>query len=59
MTLYVGVAPVRTIIDFYEKSKTLIPQAAEALKRQLELRTDINKCRPFLYWSSAIGNLFQ
>jgi len=57
ITLNLGVAPISMIIDYYEKSGTLKPFVAAALKRQLSLKTDISKCDVFLYWTTSIGKL--
>jgi hypothetical protein len=54
LTLNVGVAPLNMMIDYYIKQGTLKPFVADTLKRQLALKTDINKCDVFLYWSSEI-----
>jgi len=51
ITLNLGVAPVTTIIEYYVKAGTLKPYVADALKRQLSFKTDINKCDVFLYYS--------
>jgi len=59
LTLNLCVASIKTIIDYYEQSKTLLPYAATALKRQLELKTDINHCCVFLNLTSKVEKSFE
>lgn len=48
--LCAAVTSVKKITSFYEKNQTLLPFQADALRKELALHTDINKCRLFLYW---------
>jgi len=51
--LRVGVCSVRTLAQYFGKSKILLPFVAEALEKKLALHTDLNKCDVFLYLSGA------
>lgn len=45
-----GISSIDTMISFYEKSGLLLPFVAEALKKNLSLKTDLNLCEVFLYF---------
>ena len=56
-TLNIGVTTIDQLINYYEKSKTLQPHSATALKTQLNLSMDINKCYAFLYWTVELKQM--
>ncbi len=47
--LRMGVSSIRTMINYFERSKILLPFVAKALEKQLEQNMDIDKCDAFLY----------
>ena len=47
--LRIGVCSIRTLVNYFEKSKILLPFVANALEKQLEQKMDIDKCDAFIY----------
>jgi hypothetical protein len=51
LQLRAAVTSIENLTRFYETNGIMIPYLADALRKELALRTDLNKCRMILYWT--------